>query len=246
MLGIKEAFKRIYAGENWLTKQSIIFVITGITSIFSSYMNTLSNQQTPDPSIIGPCFCGLLALLLITFYLCGYGFNITHNSFDETREEILPEFDRSHWGTFGKAFPLLFVWGLYIIILAIFAAVTPIFLGSAGKIVAPILFFLIIIVCSFLQFVYIKFAKNFDKKGLFNITLPFKFIKPTIGSLLMLYLKLLPLIIISLILNVFSESSSVFAYILAAVGGYFGYILSVIIIFCSVQIYKAKVERIEE
>ena len=94
MLGIKEAFKRIYAGENWLTKHSIIFVITGITSIFSSYMNTLSNQQTPDPSIIGPCFCGLLALLLITFYLCGYGFNITHNSFDETREEIFLNFTR--------------------------------------------------------------------------------------------------------------------------------------------------------
>ena len=248
MLGMKDAIKRIYnSTEDCFFKHSILFVLTGITSIFSVALNEFSKQKEIDQSSWTWAMLGVLFLILLSIYIIGYSFNIMHNSFDENKKDILPEFDKSNIVTFIKAFPLLFVWFLYIMFFIIGGTILGLFLGKElMPIIVVAISIFVGILGIFLQFVYVRFSKYFEKRGLFNITRPFKYIKPTFGSLFKLWIKFIPFFILNVILGALAEGNSLFAYIFTAISGYISCVSGFIYSFCVVQIYKEKVEPFED
>ena len=248
MLGMKDAIKRIYnSTEDCFFKHSILFVLTGITSIFSVALNEFSKQKEIDPSNWIWAMLGVLFLIILSIYIVGYSFNIMHNSFDENKNDILPEFDKSNIATFNKAFPLMFVWFLYIMFFIIGGTILGLFLGKElMPIIVVAIGIFVGILGIFLQFVYVRFSKYFEKRGLFKITLPFKYIKPTFGSLFKLWIKFIPLFILNVILGALAEGNSLFAYIFTAISGYISCVSGFIYSFCIVQIYKEKVEPFED
>ena len=105
---------------------------------------------------------------------------------------------------------------------------------------------------TFLIFVFIAFSEYFDAKGLFNVMLPFRFITPSIGMLVLLgilfipvagILSLIPTFAIAIVLYLISSGNAQFpAYkiIVGAVGGYVGFLAQLVWYYCLVQVYKEK------
>ena len=248
MLGIKDAFKRIYSpGENTFIKHTILFVLTGITSIFSVVLNEYSKQQSIDTINWIWAMVGVLFLIGITIYLIGYNLTLMHNSFDEFKNDIVPEIDKSHFSVFGKAFPLIFAWFSYGILFYIAGLLVTLALGiNFINVIAGSMLVAIGVIGIFLQFVYVKFAKNFERKGLYSIALPIKYIQPTVLALFKLWIKFIPLLILNIILSFFAEGHNVFAYIFTAISGYVSFISGFIYSFCLVQIFKEKIEPLEQ
>lgn len=250
MLGIKEAFKRIYTNsEDCLMKHSIFFFLTGIVSIFSVELNKLSEQKNVDPSNFGIIVAGLFLFIVLSFYIYGYNLNVMHNSFDLSKKDILPNFNLSHFKTFFKSLPLILVWGIYFILITLagitIGAATE--QGQAGAIVAMFITGLIgcaLSIC--LQLVFVKYTKFFKLKGLFNIALPFKYAKLAFPNLCKLWGKFIPIIILNVILNVLANGSSLLAYIFTAIGAYVSGVAGFIYSFCIVQIFEEDIAPLED
>ena len=248
MFGIKEAVKRIYnKSENCLIKHSILFALTGIVSIFSVELNNISEQKNIDPSSFGIIVAGLLFFIILSFYLTGYNYGVSHNAFDLSKKDILPEFNLSHFKTFFKSIPLVLVWGFYFILITLAGIIIGAILGKSATIVAGFIATLIIVILGIcLQLVFIKFTKFFELKGLFNIALPFKYAKLAFPNLCKLWIKFIPIIILNVILNILASGSSVLAYIFTAIGAYVSGIAGFIYAFCIVQIFEEDIAPQED
>ncbi len=247
MLGIKAAIKRIYSSKkDCFMKHSILFAITGVSSIFSVAINEVSKQKELDPTSWGWAVAGIVFLFILGAYIIGYNVNFMHNSFDEDRNDILPEFNKTHWNTFGKVFPLLLVWTIYFVVAIIAGVFTSLMLPEVGQIALVAIIIAVSFIGIFLQFVYARYSRCFSKRGLFNITLPIKYISKTGPSLFKLWIKFIPFFILNIILGALAVGHSVFAYILTAISGYISFVVNLIYAFCIVQIYKEKVEPYEK
>ena len=250
---VKEAIEKIFKTRDAAVKHVCIFALTGIISTGTQYFETMSKSMkdsntTPDLSnILLTLLIWTVVYIVIAIYMTGYNLKFIHNAFDNTSDNVLPYFDSEPFSVFAKAFPLIFVWGLYILLFAIISGIlTAVFL-PLGLIlgVAFVIFIL------FMGFVNIAFAKYYDRTGLFNISLPFSYMPKTglqvIGiifiTLLLGILAVIPCAILGGIIGLTGGGVQLAGYAGAIFGGYLGTIIQLIWLYSLVQIYKEKIEN---
>lgn len=241
-----DGFKRIYSGKDALVRNIVLFILAGIISCVSTRFDLITSavQGVSAPDMLGN-FGFLLGTLIIGIYLCGYCFNFMHNSYDENEDNILPAINLTPFKTFFNVLPLLFVWGIYLVVLTI--------ISIAAKGVSPILgavvFIFIALLSAFMQYIYVIYAKDFRKKGLFNPVLPFKCARYSLGeyvlsallivaSYLVVFLAVVALIII---LTLFGSNFVTISYVTGILGGYVALILQLVFSYMLVHVYLEKV-----
>lgn len=243
---IGEGFRKVYSSNNGALKHTGLLILTGIISMSSLYSETLKEAMVM-PDNIGLILFGALASLIIGIYLCGYNFELIHNSFAE--EDILPELKFNHFSLFFKALPLMLTWTFYIIVVSIISAL--LMASKIALIIGLLLILVLAFLSSFLPFVFVEFSKSYDAKGLYGILQPCKYVK-TIGYLILLGLLFIPIYIILCFVPAFifgltvgissGGDSNLIQYGGGIIGGYFGFVVGMIWNYCMVQVYKAKFE----
>lgn len=247
-----DGFKKVFSGENALIKHIYLFLITCILSLASVHVQILANamEKTKDFGDFNSLLICLIATLIIGFYMGGYNLLFAHNSYNKELKEILPEINIKPFKIFWNAIPIMIVWSLYMlaVILISIAFMTS---HSPLIILGIFLFLLFIFICAFIQFVYIAYTKNFNHKGLFNILLPFKYIKYSFSEFVLLGLLFIPVFsiamtpsfIVGLILGLSGiKNINIAIYIGGILGGYFSFIVQLVWYYCLVQIFKQKIE----
>jgi len=248
-----EGFNKVlFADKNSMVKHICLLALTAIISYSSVQSDLLSTQlkgvsNGALPNLTG-FFLGVLAALIVGCYLWGYSLKFMHNVYHENPVEILPEFDENPFQVFGKVFPLIFVWIIYFMLLGILS-------GILSVVLIGLLGFIVMLIMSIgIQFIWVEFAKDYDRTGLYNFKLPFKYIKPTIGPLCLLGLLyilvyiicLIPCVLIGVFMGLFGASETATIYVGGVLGGYIGFVCQLAWYYCIVKLYKEKFEnRIE-
>ena len=243
---IKQGFVSVFSGDDCCVKHFGLFAISGILALFTVNFQTMAesfeaSQVMPN---IGEIVLGVLAILVLSIYLCGYNFVYMYNVH---HDGILPNLDGKPFMAFLKALPLIIVWYIYFMIVGLIFALSAILL----KLLAFILILLFIVFVAFcLPFVFVIFSKEFDSKGLFNPILPSKFISAIgIISVIMLWFIIIniaiyiPIGILGGIVGALGGGVKTAAYVGGIIGGYAGVITQLVFAYCLIQIYK---ERFEE
>lgn len=251
---IIEGFKKVYKGPNALVKHIALFAITGLVSVASVYIENISKaiEQSPQLPDLSTILGIVLLLILIGIYLGGYNLIFSHNSFLEEQEEYMPDINFEPIKIFFNALPLMICWTVYIVVACLVAALICAIKSSVISVIIGIsLMFVVLLACGFVQFIYTAYTKNFVKAGLFNITLPFKYMKHCFGEFVLLGLLFIPVYIISMlpsfivgmIMGLTSPNNATIAIYLGGIlGGYAGLILQLVWYYCLVQIYQEKIE----
>ena len=247
-----DGFKRVYSGTGKLTKHILLFLITGIVSISSVYVQTVAEtmEKTKELGSLNGLLVCLLITLIIGVYMGGYNLLFSHNSFNNEKEYSLPEINIKPFKVFFDALPLMIVWTLYV-----FAAIGIAFaflVSHSFLIVLGIFLILaVLFICAFIQFIYIAYTKNFNKKGLYNIVLPFGYIKHTFSDFVLLGLLFIPVysaamtpsFIVGLMMGLTGvKNVSAAMYAGGILGGYLSFVVQLVWYYCLVQIYKEKIE----
>lgn len=235
MLGIKDAIKRIYSGEEDFTKHIILFVLAGVPTMLATPLNDISKGDDISGMSFLLVILALIAMMVISIYLGGYLYGLMHNSFDADKKSILPDFDKSWFKVFFKGFPVQLTWMVYFGILIISMLLF--------KIIAIPIMIVVLLAAMMLPLLFAQFSKDYDRKGLYNFLLPFQLLTKGFKSVLWLMIRLIPIFLLVAIVNIFGSGHSVLAYIFTAIGGYLALIMQYITNFCYVQIYKEKIEN---
>ena len=143
----------------------------------------------------------------------------------------------------------MIVWFIYVLI-AILFSVALMSNKSLLLVVGIFLFLFILFLCAFVNFVYIAYLKNFDSKGLYNITLPFKYMKYSFSDFVLLGLLFIPVygvamtpsFIVGLLFGLMGVKTIMALYAGGILGGYLGFIVQIVWYYCLVQIYRDKIE----
>lgn len=246
MFGIKEALKRIYSGEDALMKHLILFALTGIPAMLASPLNQISHGAALTSSVRGSSLFALLLVAVVSVYMVGYMYGVINKSFDDNNVSILPKFDKCWFKAFLKGFPVQLVWGIYFLLFIVIASVSFILIFyiahvpfTVGRVFSSVSLLNLIFFVA-MPFVYVRFAENYERNGLYNILLPFKDLIHSIKDVFILALKLLPILLLIGILGVFGMGNTVDAYIITAIVAYLTAIFQYCALFCYVQIYKSK------
>ena len=250
MLGIKDAIKKLYTGDDILVKHIMLFVLTGVPVMLSNPLNEISKRVALSTTDVVMSLLALLVMGIISIYLGGYIYGIIHNSFDETKEGILPDFDKSWFKMFFKGLPLLLCWLSYAIIYIILFFIVAVILNTGLSLLIPIKISSWIIMTIYtviaalillmIQFISVGFSKEYKRDGLYHFGLIFTYLRKTIKSVLWLMVKLIPIFIVILALYILGKGNDVMSYIITAIGAYLYSITYFVISYCYVQIYKEK------
>ena len=245
---IIDGYGKIFKGTDALLKNISLFALTGILSTITVYFEEIKETKTM-PADMSVFFAAIIGFIIISIYLYGYTLNFMNKAFSVSDENILPDVNFAPVGIFFKVLPLTIVWGLYTcVIIAIIALTIP-----SIPVISILLAVLLAIILVFVTFVYVAFCENFDAKGLFDITLPFKFLKPATGMLVILGLLFIPVAILSLVPSLLAGiilgisgfgGTNIPAYVGGLLGGYFGLIAQLVWYYCLVQIYREKIKPI--
>lgn len=251
-----EGFKRVFSGQNALTKHLYLFLITAVISISSVYIQEAADaiEQTKElPANIPLLIIYIIMLVAFGIYIGGYNLIFSHNSFFRENEtgEILPDINFKPLKVFFHAFPLMLVWTLYIFIIGIISI-----LLMAGnlliyKVLGIFIFLCIICFYAFVQFIYTAYSKHFDRKGLYNILLPISYIKHSFSDFILLGLLFIPVYIVTgfpgfvlgLIFGIINQNAlTAGIYTGGIISGYLGFVVQIVWYYCLVQIFKEKIE----
>ena len=243
---IVDGIKKIFSGPNVLFKHISLFALVGISSVVQTHFELLKETLSKGPTAVLPDFTtvigGIVIMVAISIYFSGYSLRFMHNAYNDYEDNILPEIDEKPIGTFFKAFPLIFVWVLWIILTYI-VGIIPI-IGWIGLIVMFFIWY------PFIQFVFIAYAKDFNRKGLFRYTFPIDCMKHSFGTVFVCGLAFILLWIIALIPCVIilftfalgeNSNSTLSTYLCGILIGYSAFIIQMIWIYCAVQIYREKI-----
>lgn len=249
-----DGFKKVFTGKNALIKHIFIILITSVISLVSVYFQILAETAEKASKLPEFPFKTFIIALIVMFvagiYLSGYNFQFLHNAFNNESDGVLPEFTSKPYGIFWRAFPVMLVWTLYIIA-AMALCISLFFAGPIFIVVGIILFFAILIISAFVQFIYIGFAKHYSREGLYNISLLVKYLKLTFESFALMALLFIPIYSAamspSFFLGMFMGLSGIkdvnmIMYAGGVLGGYLGYIVQLVWYYGLVQIYKEKID----
>lgn len=244
-------FKRVYSGKNVLLKHLFMFIIIAILSIATVNVQIMADsiEKTKELTNISQLLIYLGITILLGIYTGGYNLLFSHNSFDKENKDILPDINFIPFKVFFKTLPIMIVWFIYVLI-AILFSVALMSNKSLLLVVGIFLFLFILFLCAFVNFVYIAYLKNFDSKGLYNITLPFKYMKYSFSDFVLLGLLFIPVygvamtpsFIVGLLFGLMGVKTIMALYAGGILGGYLGFIVQIVWYYCLVQIYRDKIE----
>lgn len=249
---IKDGFRKIFEGADVLRNHVFLFALSGLLALQSEFFHNFSEQAKLGNYIAGPgeVTIRLILMLVVSLYLGGYSFMLMNKCFSNNGEGILPEIGLNQFKAALKAIPLQIVWGLYL-----FAAIliSVFLMTSIGPVPGSIFFIAIVFTAMFIQFIFAAFSKDFCAKGLFNITLPAKYMQKTFGDMIVLIilfvvlavLVLIPFVIVAIITALTKTDGTVTEYLFSLAGGYVGILLQLVWYYCIVNIYKDKLENAE-
>ena len=246
-----DGFKKVYSGKNILLKHLLMFIIIAILSIATVNVQIIADtiEKTKELTNISQLFIYLGLTILIVIYTGGYNLLFSHNSFDKENNDIFPDINFIPFKVFFKTLPIMIVWFIYVLI-AILFSIALMSNKSLLLILGIFLFLFILFLCAFINFVYIAYLKNFDYKGLYNITLPFKYMKYSFSDFVLLGLLFIPVygvamtpsFIVGLLFGLIGIKTINVLYIGAILGGYLGFIVQIVWYYCLVQIYRDKID----
>lgn len=246
-----DGFKRVYSGKNVLLKHFLMFIIISVLSITTVNVQIITEtlEKTKELPNVWQFLLYIIITLIAGIYTGGYNLLFSHNAFNKENKDMLPEITLTPFKVFFKALPLMIVWFIYVLI-AILFSITFMSTKSPLLILGIFLFLFFLFMCAFINFIYIAYIKNFDSKGLFNITLPFKYMKHSFSDFVLLGLLFIPVygvamtpsFIIGLLFGILGFKTMTALYAGGILGGYFGFIVQIVWYYCLVQIYKEKIE----
>lgn len=244
-------FKRVYSGEKVLFKHLLMFIIITVLSIATVNVQIIADtlEKTKELPNMWQLLLCMIITLIAGIYTGGYNLLFSHNAFDTENKNTLPNVNLTPFKVFFKALPLMIVWSLYILV-AIFFSIALISSKSPLTILGIFLFLFLLFLCGFVNFIYIAYIKNFDYQGLFNITLPFKYIKHSFSDFVLLGLLFIPVygvamtpsFIVGLLFGLMGAKTIMALYAGGILGGYLGFIVQIVWYYSLVQIYKNKIE----
>lgn len=227
--GVKSLFFKRENKLNYLYLFAIAAILSGISSYFEIHENT-----------------GILSTILstviysvLTIYIGGYFLMFINNVYFH-KDELLPKFNTEPFKVFVKAIPLYFIWFIYTLIFMI-----SLFIPYAGWV-----FFILLL--PFISLVYVAYAKDYNSKGLYNINLPFIYMKKSFVETWLTFLKflgfcllvILPVIFLTLLVGIFyNVNQNEMTYFIGILGGYISLILTFVWEYCLVKIYQNKIEE---
>ena len=182
MSGLIDSYKKVF--EN---KKAHIWLI--ILSFLWTIISELIDIKLGRPYTFRQNPVDIICNILIG----AYSLQFLHNAINNINNGILPFFTDIQPKVFWGVIKLNVIWGIYAVICLLFSVViymTTHFIPAAIILVAAILFFAV-----FVYYIFLAYAENFNSKGLMNIALLFKFIKPAFKPL---YIKLILFILITL------------------------------------------------
>lgn len=246
-----DGFKKVYSGKNILSKQIFMFLIIAILSVSTVNVQIMANtiEKTKEIPNISQLLICLAITIIIGIYTGGYNLLFSHNAFNRENKDILPEITFTPFKVFLKTLPLMIIWSLYILV-AIFFSMFLISSKSLLTVLGIFLFLFLLFLCAFVNFVYIAYIKNFDSNGLFNITLPFKYMQKSFSDFVLLGLLFIPVygvamtpsFIVGLLFGLMGAKTIMALYAGGILGGYLGFIVQIVWYYCLVQIYREKIE----
>lgn len=166
MAGIFDSYKKIYENKKihiWL------FIIALLWTV-SSFMFDIATGRPNNPGqnifdILFGIFTGV------------YSLQFLHNAIHNINGGVLPSFKEIKGKTFVDMIKLDIVWFFYAIIIIMTSVV--LYFTLIHTIIFPIaIISLTVLAAMFVYYIYIAYAENMETKGLFNIVLLFRFIKP--------------------------------------------------------------------
>lgn len=241
-MGIINDIKELYQGEGILYKHLSLACISGIVALTGD--SELWKNLASQGNFIMMLICIIIAIIG-SFYLFGYIIETIHYRL-QAGIVVLPELTTQPFSRGLAMILIILAWGFFtsivgaILIIPMAILMQPILVG-----LMCILFFIYAI---FVQFVFIAYAKEFQSIGLFNITLPFKFMQIAFGDMALLSLKyflvyicaVIPAFLIGLIINIINSSLGI-AISLCLIG-YISFILQIVWYNALAEIYEQKID----
>lgn len=249
-LGVGDALRRIYTGEDALQKHMWLFLLVAIPAMLTTPLNQASKHLVLTNAQFCLALLGLLVIAVMSIYIGGYLYGVMHNSFEENGESILPKFDRSWFRVFFKGFPIQLTWFCYLTVIFVVTAIIVALLGgwllpypvrAISKLSLSVAFLVINVFIISLPFVYSRFAENYDRKGLYSPILPLKYMCKAFKSFITLLLVFAPAFVVIAVIGYLGTKDNVFAYLLTAIWAYLWTIMQYSANYCFVQIYKKEI-----
>lgn len=189
MAGVIESFRRFYSDENF-TKNVMLFLFVFILSILSTIFDIQIGK--PDTMRQNP-FDWAMSLLVGVYSLLFLNQALKNPSF-----AMLPQFNSLSKKAFGGMIALNSLWTIYALIAIIIGAI---WYFATKDIILPILLgTALCVVASFAPLIYIRFAENFELKGLFDIRLLFRIIGAAFKPVMLQILKFILLALFVVVL----------------------------------------------
>ncbi len=151
-----------------------------------------------------------------------YSLQFLHNAMNNINGRILPTIKEIQPKILWGMIKLNIIWGIYAILILIFALTTYIF---THLLIFPIIILTALIIISVpVYYIYLAYAENLDTKGLFNITNIFKFLKVSYKPLYIntgLYLLItVGVIIVYAILYILTPLNFIFDIVAGSIASY--------------------------
>lgn len=175
MSGLIDSYKKVY--ENKIAHIWLL-VISVIWTIASSYIdikrgNPFTLRQNPVD-------------IIFNIIVGAYSLQFLYNTMNNINNGMLPKLKEIQPKAFWGVIKLNVIWGIYALIALFIPLIIYIathILPLAFVVTLPLIFFAV-----FVYYIFLAYAENFSAKGLLNILLLFKFVKPAFKSL---YIKLI-------------------------------------------------------
>ena len=175
MSGLIDSYKKVYENKKahiWL------LVISFLWTVVSEYIDIkLGRPYTLRQNPVD---------IIFNILIGAYSLQFLHNAMNNINNGILPSFRELTPKVFWGVIKLNVVWGIYAIICLLFAVV--IFMTTHFTPLPIIIGLALLFMAVFVYYIFIAYSENFDSKGLMNVALLFRFVKPAFKPL---YIKII-------------------------------------------------------
>lgn len=182
MSGLIESYKKVYENKKahiWLVGISIIWTL--LSALWDIKTGNPDNYRQNPLDIIFNIIIG------------AYSLQFLHNAINNTDNGVLPSFMKICPKIYLGIIKLNIIWGIYAVLVLVSAVL--LYIATHFIAVPVIITLLLLFLAMFVYYIFLAYAEDLNSKGLINIALLFKFIKPGFKPL---YIKLLLFIMLTI------------------------------------------------
>ena len=211
MSEIVDSYKKIFENKKANIGIAVFALIWSISTVLFDIK--FGNENSTKNNPIDFIFSLLIGV---------YSLQFLHNAMNNINGRILPTIKEIQPKILWGMIKLNIVWGIYAVLILIFAFTTYIF---THLLVIPIIIMVALVIISApLYYIYLAYAENLDTKGLYNITKIFKFLKasykPLYINICLYALISVAIMIIFAILYLLTQENYVFDIIAGFISSY--------------------------